>query len=110
MSYETYEVRIYPNGSKYWFQNGKRHRLDGPACEYYDGSKDWYQNGKHHRLDGPAVEYSDGSKEWWINGTKYSEDEFNLFIKKENKIKELKTSCDGKFVEVDGVKYRLTKV
>jgi hypothetical protein len=87
MSYETYEVRIYS-----------------------DGSKEWYQNGKRHRLDGPAVESSDGSKEWWINGIKYSEKDFNLFIEKENKIKELKTSCDGQFVEVDGVKYKLIKV
>ena len=56
------------DGSKYWFQNGKYHRLDGPAIECADGSKYWYQNGKRHRLDGPAVEYVDGYKAWFQNG------------------------------------------
>ena len=110
ISDETYEVRVYSDGSKEWYQNGKLHRLDGPAIEYSDGYTYWYQNGKRHRLDGPAYERADGYKEWWVDGTKYSEKDFNQFIEKENKIKEFKTSCDGKFVEVDGVKYRLTKV
>jgi len=67
----------YANGSKYWFQNGKRHRLDGPAVEYADGSKAWYQNNKRHRLDGPAVEYVNGDKFWYIGGKKLTEEEFN---------------------------------
>ena len=46
---------------------GKLHRVDGPAVEYYDGSKQWYFEDKFHRVDGPAVEYVDGSKEWYIN-------------------------------------------
>ena len=33
----------YPSGSKAWYKGGKRHRLDGPACEYANGSI-WYQN------------------------------------------------------------------
>ena len=33
-----------------------------------DGSRYWYQNGIRHRTDGPAVEYPNGSKEYWING------------------------------------------
>ena len=28
----------------------------------------WYQNGKLHRLDGPAIEYTNGDVEYWING------------------------------------------
>ena len=59
-----------------WYQNGKPHRLDGPAIEHADGSKFWYQNGKYHRLDGPAIEWADGSKFWYIEGVKYSEAEF----------------------------------
>ena len=28
-------VVIYPNGTKRWYKNGKRHREDGPAQEWY---------------------------------------------------------------------------
>jgi len=41
-----YKVFVWPNGTKGWFLNGKRHREDGPACEWPDGSKNWYLNGK----------------------------------------------------------------
>ena len=124
-NYETYEVRVFPGGSKEWYQkgklhrldgpafegssgtkswyqNGKLHRLDGPACEYSDGSKWWYQNGKRHRLDGPAFEGSNGSKAWWIEGKQYTEQDFN------QKVKELTNpTCNGKVVEIEGKKYRL---
>ena len=56
----------YPNGTKYWYLNGKRHREDGPAIEYPNGEKHWYLNGKLHREDGPAVEYVDGTKRWFF--------------------------------------------
>ena len=62
------ELREYSDGSKYYFQNGKLHRLDGPAVEYSDGAKQWYQNNQLHRLDGPAVIYSNGTKEWYFYG------------------------------------------
>ena len=55
-------------GSKFWYLNGKRHREDGPACEYNNGDKEWFLNGKLHRGDGPAIEYSDGEKFWFLNG------------------------------------------
>ena len=41
-----YTVKVYPNGSKYWWLNGALHREDGPAVEYADGDKFWYLNGK----------------------------------------------------------------
>ena len=94
-----YTVKVYDNGTKEWYFNGKRHRLDGPAFEYPDGYKAWLLNGKFHRddgparewdnghkewwlndllhrEDGPAVEWEDGSKEWWLNGEEYTEQEF----------------------------------
>ena len=55
-------------GTKCWYLNGYRHRLDGPAIEYLDGVKYWYLNGVQHREDGPAVELSNGTKKWFING------------------------------------------
>jgi len=41
------------------------------------GTIRWYQNGKCHRLDGPAVEYANGTKYWYIEGVEYSEEQFN---------------------------------
>jgi hypothetical protein len=90
-------------GYKSWWVDGKRHRLDGPAVEDADGSKSWYVNGERHRLDGPAIEYADGYKSWYVNGKKMTEKEFNEYIKP-------KPSCEGKVVEVDGKKYKLTAI
>lgn len=69
---------------------------------YDDGGKYWYLNGKCHREDGPAVEFADGSKLWYLNGKRLTEAEFNARTKQ-------KPSCEGKVIEIDGVKYTLTK-
>lgn len=99
MSYKEYTVKVFRNGTKhwflngklhredgpaiedtggsnFWFQNGKRHREDGPAVEWDDGTKKWYLNGKLHREDGPALEYADGTKHWFLNGEEYTKEEF----------------------------------
>ena len=55
-----YTVKVWPNGSKQWYLNGKLHREGGPAIERANGTKVWYLNGKPHREDGPAYEDSDG--------------------------------------------------
>jgi hypothetical protein len=93
----------WANGHKEWWVNGKLHRLDGPAVECAEGSKSWWVDGKPHRLDGPAFEYANGNKEWWVNGKKMTEEEFNEYTKP-------KPSCEGKVVEVDGKKYKLTAI
>ena len=125
MSYKEYTVRVYDDGSKYWYLNeklhredgpaiecangyltkawylnGKCHREDGPAIEYASGHKQWYKNGKFHREDGPAIEYADGSKHWYLNGKQLTEEEFN----NRNQF------CDGEVVEIKGRKYRLQLV
>ena len=120
MSCITYEVKVYDNGTKYWYLNGKQHREDGPAVEGSDGHKEWRLNGELHRADGPASEWSDGSgfwylngklhredgpayewanggKQWWVNGVELTEAEFNA----------RNSNCEGKVVEVDGVEYEL---
>ena len=65
-----YTVKVYPNGSKFWYLNGVSHREDGPAVERYDGTKYWY-----------------------LNGVKLSEEEFNVKMNPKeltiNKIEEL---------------------
>ena len=48
MTYKTYEVKVYDSGTKAWSLNGKRHREDGPACEWADGSKYWCLNGTYY--------------------------------------------------------------
>jgi hypothetical protein len=92
----------WANGHKEWWVNGKLHRLDGPAIECANGDKAWWVDGKPHHLDGPAIEYKYGHKEWWVNGKLMTEKEFNEYIKP-------KPSCEGKVVEVDGIKYKLVK-
>jgi len=75
------------DGYKVWYREGKLHRTDGPAVEDINGYKVWYQDDNLHRLDGPAIENADGSgsKEWYIDGKEYSQDEFNKITKTETK-------------------------
>ena len=119
-----YKVRVYEDGSKYWFLNGKQHREDGPAIEWASGGKFWFLNGKLHREDGPAIEEASGGKFWFLNGKLHREDgpaieeasgykswylngkeltkaEFNQRMSK---------PCSGKTVDIDGVKYKLVEV
>ena len=69
-----YTVKVYDNGDKFWYLNGKLHREDGPAIEWADGGKSWYLDGKRHREDGPAVEYTNGGKSWYLDGKRHRED------------------------------------
>jgi hypothetical protein len=77
---ETYEVKVDYCRTKRWHQEGKLHRIDGPAIEWQNGSKEWWIEGKRHRIDGPAVEWQCGKKEWWIEGQEYTEEEFNATL------------------------------
>ena len=120
-----YTVVVQDNGAKHWTLNGKLHREDGPAYEGYDGDKAWYLNGKRHREGGPAVEGANGNKFWWLNGKIHREDgpalEFadgtkywylngEKVTEEEHKRRTSKTTCEGKVVEIDGVKYELKEV
>jgi len=98
-----YTVKVYENGDKFWYLNGKLHREDGPAVECANGDKFWYLNGNLHREDGPAIEYTSGSKFWYLNGEELTEEEWRAKTQPQ-------PSCDGKVVEIDGKKYKLTEV
>ena len=98
---KIYTVKVSDNGDKHWFLDGKYHRTDGPAVEYADGSKIWYLNDKLHRIDGPAIEWANGTKFWYLDGKRLTEAQWLEAVKPKV------TSCVGKVVEVDGVKYRL---
>ena len=90
----------YADGTKIWYKEGERHRDDGPACEYADGDKYWYKEGKVHRDDGPACEYVNGNKFWYKDGKPLTEEEFLRS----------KDSCEGKVVEIEGKRYKLTLI
>ena len=121
---EIYIVKVYPNGNRFWYQNDKLHRPDGPAIErangdrfwfqnglrdrvngpaveWVNGTRFWYQKGQLDRVDGPAVEWADGGREWWIMGEELTEEEFNQQTKK--------TACEDKTVIIDGITYKLVK-
>ena len=129
----VYKVKVWDNGTKAWWLNGKLHREDGPAVEYANGSKEWYLNGKRHREDGPAIERTNGDKEWFINGKLHREDGPAIELSNGYKrwfldgqqltedehwlvtsTKPPSTPCaqtlSGKVVEIDGKKYKLTEI
>ena len=100
MNYKEYTVRVYKNGTKYWYKNDQLHREGGPAIEYTGGANFWYRNGQCHREDGPAIEWPNGFKTWYIDGECLTEEEFAKRTQ----------SCEGKVVEIDGKKYKLMGV
>ena len=67
-----------------------------------NGDKVWYLKGKRHREDGPAIERADGDKCWYLNGKEVTEDE--------HKKRTFKATCEGKVVEIDGIKYKLKEI
>ena len=66
-------------GREEWYQNGVHHRVGGPAVIWVKGGrKAWFLNGVRHRLDGPAVVYDDGREQWWKNGVRYTDGSFTV--------------------------------
>ena len=63
--------------TKKWYQNGILHRVGGPAIEWFDGSLQWYLQGMRHRSDGPAIKWTHGEEEWFLNGDRlFSKEEW----------------------------------
>lgn len=57
--------------------NKQWHCEIGPAIIWDDGSLEWWQNDKKHRLNGPAVIYNHGNiKRYYINDKSYKEKEY----------------------------------
>ena len=57
-----------------------KHKMK-PIYKYFN------DNGKLHRENGPAVEYKNGYKAWYINGTNYNEKKYELEIERIRKIR-----------------------
>jgi len=71
-------------GDKFYYLNGKFHRMDGPSIEYSSGRKEWYYHGVRHRENGPAIEFADGVKHWYYHGNLIlvkSQVEFEKYLK-----------------------------
>lgn len=50
---------------RYTNEDGKLHRVHGPALEWNGGDYSWYYNGQYHRYYGPARRWN-GDNEYWI--------------------------------------------
>lgn len=64
---DKYRSVTYPDGTE--------------MLEYPDGSREWYWNDRRHREDGPAVEKADGTKEWWRSGALVVDPEYLAKLK-----------------------------
>lgn len=95
-NYIDYTVRVYPNGTRKWWFEGKLHREGGPAIEWSDGVKEWWFKGKRHREGGPAVVYPDNIKKWFLHGVQVTEEDL------------IGKSLVGKTVTIDNVEYVLS--
>ena len=120
---KTYKVEVTETVTKWHNESNELHRENGPAIEYADGYKAYYINGKRHREDGPAIELSNGNKYFYINGKFHREDGPAIELKNGDKsyyIKDIEItkekfdnrnkSCIDKIIEIEGVKYKLSKV
>jgi len=56
----------------YWIKPGKKfHCETGPAVIWDSGSRFFFVNNKRHRINGAAIELCDGEKEYYIHGKQY---------------------------------------
>jgi hypothetical protein len=60
-------------------QNGKFHRICGPARTFSDGSEEWHYRGQLHCTSGPAIRNGSGHTEYWINGIHLSLELYNEY-------------------------------
>ena len=56
--------------------------------EYSNGTKHWWFNDKRHRVNGPAVECSNEYKGWYLDGIEYTKKEYYRELLKRNLITE----------------------
>ena len=65
---EDFNTLEYSDGTKSWYKNGSRHRVDGPAYSSpKHNEKQWWVDNRLHRIDGPAIT-SDNHVVWYVNG------------------------------------------
>ena len=100
---KKYKVTVDYDGTTKWYNlKGQLHRVGGPAMKNSNGDKFWFIEGLLHREDGHAIEFADGDKVWYLEGKKYTETEYHKKLHAD--------VCEGKVVEIDGKRYKLTGV
>jgi hypothetical protein len=52
-------IFISPEGTKVWGY------YSDTTDTYVVHREEWWQNGQRHRVDGPAIIRADGREEWW---------------------------------------------
>lgn len=57
------------------------HNEGAPASVHSGGVEMWYNQGKPHRLDGPAISTKSGREVYYIEGKLYSKKDFEMKIK-----------------------------
>jgi hypothetical protein len=69
---------IRSDGTQIHYENGKWHRIGGPAYIGFTGTQIYFEHDKRHRIGGPAYIGADGTKEYWIDGNEVTELEHDL--------------------------------
>lgn len=82
-----YKVLVTHHGDIERYEDGKLHRVNGPAIEYLDGTKYWWLNDDMHRADGPAIIYPSGSVEYVFEG---------IFLSKRRYLEKIKLAMSSK--------------
>jgi hypothetical protein len=69
-------IVIWPDGSREWRdEQGRRHRVDGPAVIWSDGTQEWWREGRLHRDGDPAIVYPDHRPpEYYLRGERVRDD------------------------------------
>ena len=61
--------RYNRSGVVRWLNDeGRAHRLDGPASVWSDGGQFWCRHGRFHFAHGPSILYASGSLRWYEDG------------------------------------------
>ena len=71
----AYIIREDEDGRRYYDQQGRLHRIGGPAVDL-KGYKAYYKHGLLHNLDGPAAISHTDRKAWYIDGENLTEEQF----------------------------------
>lgn len=68
---------LYENGTQIWWHHGKVHRADDlPAVLRVEGTQEWYYQGERHRdNDQPAMVTAGGRKMWYQHGQLHRDDD-----------------------------------
>jgi hypothetical protein len=73
------EYKVVINNNKFWYLNGKLHRVNESAGEHVNGTKKWYSSSelyrvygdklwcRHYKENSPAIEYINDDKRWYRN-------------------------------------------